>query len=46
MAHIFRQFSFKVVPASASDVDQYTNFTNLKQSNPNLKTYISVGELN
>jgi GH18 family chitinase len=35
--------SFKVVPASSSDVPQYTAFTNLKQSNPNLKTYISVG---
>ncbi|KAJ7220596.1 glycoside hydrolase superfamily [Mycena pura] len=35
--------SFQVVPASSSDVPQYTEFTNLKQSNPNLKTYISVG---
>ncbi|CCM00583.1 uncharacterized protein FIBRA_02619 [Fibroporia radiculosa] len=35
--------SYVVLPASASDVAQYTNFTNLKQSNPNLKTYISVG---
>ncbi|KAJ3019388.1 hypothetical protein NUW54_g96 [Trametes sanguinea] len=35
--------TFEVIPASASDVPQYTAFTNLKQSNPNLKTYISIG---
>ena len=28
---------------AASDVDQYTEFTNLKQSNSDLKTYISIG---
>ncbi|VDC05350.1 unnamed protein product [Peniophora sp. CBMAI 1063] len=35
--------TYAVVPMSSSDVAQYTQFTNLKQSNPNLKTYISVG---
>ncbi|KAI0350483.1 hypothetical protein OH77DRAFT_1430947 [Trametes cingulata] len=35
--------TFAVVPASSSDVPQYTAFTNLKQSNPTLKTFISVG---
>ncbi|KAJ3559300.1 hypothetical protein NM688_g427 [Phlebia brevispora] len=35
--------SYQIVPASAEDVAQYSNFTNLKQINPNLKTYISVG---
>ncbi|KAF8966666.1 hypothetical protein BDZ97DRAFT_1807457 [Flammula alnicola] len=35
--------TFQVVPASAADVPQYTQFTGLKQANPNLKTYISVG---
>ncbi|PIL32554.1 hypothetical protein GSI_05257 [Ganoderma sinense ZZ0214-1] len=35
--------TFAVVPASASDVPQYKAFTDLKQSNPDLKTYISVG---
>ncbi|KAI0364301.1 glycoside hydrolase, partial [Pilatotrama ljubarskyi] len=35
--------TFEIVPASDSDVPQYTAFTNLKQSNPTLKTYISVG---
>ena len=35
--------TFAVVPASAGDVPQYKAFTDLKQSNPDLKTYISVG---
>ncbi|KAJ3559303.1 hypothetical protein NM688_g429 [Phlebia brevispora] len=35
--------SYQIVPASAEDVAQYSSFTNLKQINPNLKTYISVG---
>lgn len=35
--------TFAVVPASASDVPQYKAFTDLKQSNPDLKTFISVG---
>jgi hypothetical protein len=37
------QASFEIVPASDQDASQYSAFTNLKQSNPNLKTYISVG---
>ncbi|KAM5541622.1 hypothetical protein V8D89_004812 [Ganoderma adspersum] len=35
--------TFEVIPVSASDVPQYKAFTDLKQSNPDLKTYISVG---
>ncbi|KAI0714386.1 glycoside hydrolase superfamily [Cerioporus squamosus] len=35
--------TFAVVPASDSDIDQYRSFTDLKQANPNLKTYISIG---
>ncbi|KAI0916647.1 hypothetical protein AcW1_010187 [Taiwanofungus camphoratus] len=35
--------SFAITAASSQDVSQYPVFTNLKQANPNLKTYISVG---
>ncbi|EJD36063.1 glycoside hydrolase, partial [Auricularia subglabra TFB-10046 SS5] len=35
--------TYGVVPMDAGDAKLYTQFTNLKQSNPNLKTYISIG---
>lgn len=37
------QNTYSVVPMAAGDVAQYTEFTNLKQSNPDLKTFISIG---
>ena len=35
--------SFSVVPAADSDTDLYSRTTALKQTNPDLKIFISVG---
>lgn len=38
-----KQNSYAIVPADSRDRDLYTTFTGLKQKQPGLKTYISVG---
>jgi chitinase len=35
--------SFKVAPMSAADTELYSRFTGLKDSNPGLQTWISIG---
>jgi hypothetical protein len=38
--------SFSIVPAADLDIELYHRTTELKQSNPDLKIFISVGERN